>query len=179
MLALLANRQRVMEHRMKNSEKSVRNSIRYSVNLRQCAKRAQLTFGAVAKCILLPLRICRQQQEDYLLINLRKLFQGGWESTYQQKFIEWVIQFFNVQNWAPHTNLREMYETSIMFSNTAGRTKIEENMAARLRSPFTIRDHYTRLIWCDRIFNCGRRTTIHTQEHVPTPEKCTFIYSIL
>jgi hypothetical protein len=39
--------------------------------------------------------------------------------------------------------IREMYATSIMFSNTAGRTKIEKKMAARSRSPFTIRDHYT------------------------------------
>jgi hypothetical protein len=54
-------------------------------------------------------------------------------------------------------------------------------MAARLRSPFTIRDHYTpqgSIIWCDKNFNCGRHTTMHTQEHVPTHQKCTFIYIV-
>ena len=50
--------------------------MRYSVNLRQFAKRAQITFGAIAKGNLLPFAVCFKKQADFFKITLRKLFLG-------------------------------------------------------------------------------------------------------
>jgi hypothetical protein len=51
-----------MEHRMQIQS----NFMRYSITLRKFAKRAQTTFGAVAKGNLLPFGICLQKQKNYL-----------------------------------------------------------------------------------------------------------------
>jgi hypothetical protein len=48
----------------------------YSINLRQFAKRAQITFGAIAKGNLLPLAMCLKKASRLSLIALRKLFLG-------------------------------------------------------------------------------------------------------
>ncbi len=48
-----------------NSVKLRRNCMRYSMNLRQFAKRAQITFGAIAKGNLLPLSICLKSKQTF------------------------------------------------------------------------------------------------------------------
>jgi hypothetical protein len=40
--------------------------MRYSINLRQFAKRAQITFGAIAKGDLLLFAMCFKKQADFL-----------------------------------------------------------------------------------------------------------------
>jgi hypothetical protein len=49
-----------------NSVKLRRNCMRYSINLRQFAKRAQITFGAIAKGNLLTFAMCLKKEEDFL-----------------------------------------------------------------------------------------------------------------
>ncbi len=49
-----------------NSVKLRRNCMRFSINLRQFAKRAQITFEAIAKENLLPLAMCLKKQADFL-----------------------------------------------------------------------------------------------------------------
>ena len=48
-----------------NSVKLRRNCMRYSVNLRQFAKRAQITFGAIAKGNLLPFAMCFKSKQTF------------------------------------------------------------------------------------------------------------------
>ncbi len=49
-----------------NSVKLRRNCMRYLINLRQFAKRAQITFGAIAKGNLLPLAMRLKKHADFL-----------------------------------------------------------------------------------------------------------------
>ncbi len=49
-----------------NSVKLRKNCMRYYINLRQFAKRAQITFGAIAKCYLLLFAMCVKKQADFL-----------------------------------------------------------------------------------------------------------------
>jgi|LakMenE18May11ns_1017448.scaffolds.fasta_scaffold9631392_1 hypothetical protein len=51
----------------KTRSRKSRDTVPLSVNLRQFAERAQITFGAIAKGNLLPFAMCFKKQADFLL----------------------------------------------------------------------------------------------------------------
>jgi hypothetical protein len=119
-----------------NSVKLRRNCMLYSINLRQFAKRAQITFGAITKSISgllfsfwtikteLTSKICKYRKNN------------GCNS-------------LHVQNWAPHANLpaetTNCMQHGSCFAITPGELKFKFANGGKIKkNPLTILDPYTR-----------------------------------
>ena len=109
-----------------NSVKLRRNCMRYSVDFRQFAKRAQITFGAIAKGNLLPFAMCLKSKQTFWN-NFTKVI-SGLLCSFWTTDTELTFKTFKYTKSSTACKFAcgicELHATPITFCNTAGRTKI-------------------------------------------------------